>query len=194
MTEKKDKYLKLFFTTFRVSAFTFGGGFVIIPLLKRKFVDELHWINEEEMLDLTAIAQSSPGAVAVNASVIIGYHVAGLLGALISAIATVLPPLVIISVISVFYKAFRDNVVVSMAMKGMLAGVAAVIFDVVINMASALIKQKRILPLLVMVAAFTASYFFKVNVIVIILVCAFAGVMDSMIRERKRKEKSDDLS
>ena len=194
MTEKKDKYLKLFFTTFRVSAFTFGGGFVIIPLLKRKFVDELHWINEEEMLDLTAIAQSSPGAVAVNASVIIGYHVAGLLGALISAIATVLPPLVIISVISVFYKAFRDNVVVSMAMKGMLAGVAAVIFDVVINMASALIKQKRILPLLVMVAAFTASYFFKVNLIVIILVCAFAGVMDSMIRERKRKEKSDDLS
>ena len=194
MTEKKDKYLKLFFTTFRVSAFTFGGGFVIIPLLKRKFVDELHWINEEEMLDLTAIAQSSPGAVAVNASVIIGYHVAGLLGALISAIATVLPPLVIISVISVFYKAFRDNVIVSMAMKGMLAGVAAVIFDVVINMASALIKQKRILPLLVMAAAFTASYFFKVNVIVIILVCALIGVMDSVIRERKRKEKSDDLS
>lgn len=187
MTEKKDKYLKLFFTTFRVSAFTFGGGFVIIPLLKRKFVDELHWINEEEMLDLTAIAQSSPGAVAVNASVIIGYHVAGLLGALISAIATVLPPLVIISVISVFYKAFRDNVIVSMAMKGMLAGVAAVIFDVVINMASALIKQKRILPLLVMAAAFTASYFFKVNVIVIILVCAFAGVIDSMVRERKMK-------
>nr|MCR4778757.1 chromate transporter [Lachnospiraceae bacterium] len=135
MTEKKDKYLKLFFTTFRVSAFTFGGGFVIIPLLKRKFVDELHWINEEEMLDLTAIAQSSPGAVAVNSSLIIGYHVVGLLGALISAIATVLPPLVIISVISVFYKAFRDNVIVSMAMKGMLAGVAAVIFDVVINMA-----------------------------------------------------------
>ncbi len=187
MTEKKDKYLKLFFTTFRVSAFTFGGGFVIIPLLKRKFVDELHWINEEEMLDLTAIAQSSPGAVAVNASVIIGYHVAGLLGALISAIATVLPPLVIISVISVFYKAFRDNVIVSMAMKGMLAGVAAVIFDVVINMASALIKQKRILPLLVMAAAFTASYFFKVNVIVIILVCALIGVMDSVIRERKMK-------
>jgi chromate transporter len=187
VTEKKDKYLKLFFTTFRVSAFTFGGGFVIIPLLKRKFVDELHWINEEEMLDLTAIAQSSPGAVAVNASVIIGYHVAGLLGALISAIATVLPPLVIISVISVFYKAFRDNVIVSMAMKGMLAGVAAVIFDVVINMASALIKQKRILPLLVMAAAFTASYFFKVNVIVIILVCALIGVMDSVIRERKMK-------
>ncbi|MCR4779017.1 MAG: chromate transporter, partial [Lachnospiraceae bacterium] len=76
---------------------------------------------------------------------------------------------------------------VSMAMKGMLAGVAAVIFDVVINMASALIKQKRILPLLVMAAAFTASYFFKVNVIVIILVCAFAGVIDSMVREIKMK-------
>ena len=134
--EKLHKYRTLFLSTLKLSAFTFGGGFVIIPLMRKRFVEQLHWIEEQEMLDLTAIAQSSPGAIAVNASILVGYHVAGVAGALLSIIGTILPPLVIISVISMFYKAFRDNAIVSMAMTGMLAGVAAVICDVVITMGS----------------------------------------------------------
>ena len=97
MTEEKRKiYQKLFTSTFQLSACTFGGGFVIIPLMRKKFVEELHWIEEQEMLDLTAIAQSSPGAIAVNASILVGYHVAGISGALVTLIGTVLPPLIII--------------------------------------------------------------------------------------------------
>ena len=142
----KNIYKKLFFTVFKISACTFGGGFVIIPLMRRKFVEELGWIEEQEMMDLTAIAQSSPGAIAVNASILIGYHVAGFTGAMITVLGTVLPPLTIISLISLFYQAFRDNIIVNMAMAGMLAGVAAVICDVVINMIKNIIKQKRILP------------------------------------------------
>ncbi|MCR5100203.1 MAG: chromate transporter, partial [Butyrivibrio sp.] len=126
------KYRELFISTFKLSACTFGGGFVIIPLMREKFVKELGWIEEDEMMDLAAIAQSSPGAIAVNASVLVGYHVAGVIGALITAIGTVLPPLIIISVISMFYQAFRDNMIVNMVMAGMLCGVAAVIIDVVI--------------------------------------------------------------
>ena len=91
------KLLTLFLATLKISAFTFGGGFVIIPLLRRKFVEELKWIDEEEMLDLTAIAQSSPGAVAVNASILVGCRVAGLTGAVVSVLGTVIPPLFIIS-------------------------------------------------------------------------------------------------
>ena len=102
------KYKKLFFSTFQLSACTFGGGFVIIPLMRKKFVDELGWIDEDEMLDLTAIAQSSPGAIAVNASILVGYHVAGFLGAMLTVLGTILPPLIIISIISMFYRAFRD--------------------------------------------------------------------------------------
>ena len=94
--------LQLFVSTFYISAFTFGGGYVIIPLMKKKFVDELHWIDDEEMLNMAAIAQSSPGAVAVNASILVGYRVAGVVGAAISILGTVLPPLIIISVISLF--------------------------------------------------------------------------------------------
>ena len=137
------KYKKLFLSTFELSACTFGGGFVIIPLMRKKFVEDLHWIDEQEMLDMTAIAQSSPGAIAVNASILIGYRVAGVLGALITVIGTVLPPLIIISIVSMFYIAFRDNIFVSMAMTGMLAGVAAVICDVVLSMGKDVFAKKE---------------------------------------------------
>lgn len=180
-------YRKLFFSTFKLSACTFGGGFVIIPLMRKKFVDELGWIEEDEMLDLTAIAQSSPGAIAVNASILVGYHVAGVLGAMLTVLGTVLPPLIIISIISMFYQAFRDNVIVNMAMAGMLCGVAAVICDVVINMAKTILQKKRILPVLVMLGSFVATRFFSVNIIVIILACGVIGAIDTWHQGKKQK-------
>jgi chromate transporter len=180
-------YRKLFFSTFKLSACTFGGGFVIIPLMRKKFVDELGWIEDDEMLDLTAIAQSSPGAIAVNASILVGYHVAGVLGAMLTVLGTVLPPLIIISIISMFYQAFRDNVIVNMAMAGMLCGVAAVICDVVINMAKTILQKKRILPVLVMLGSFVATRFFSVNIIVIILACGVIGAIDTWHQGKKQK-------
>ena len=189
MKQDTRRYGKLFLSTFQLSACTFGGGFVIIPLMRRKFVEDLGWIGEQEMLDLTAIAQSSPGAIAVNASILVGYRVAGLGGALLTVLGTVLPPLIIISVISLFYAAFRDNVYVNMAMTGMLAGVAAVICDVVINMGRSVLRLKRVLPVLVMGGAFTAVYWFGVNIILVILVCGGVGAMDTWYREKARKER-----
>lgn len=188
----KKKYLQLFLSTFKLSACTFGGGFVIIPLMRKRFMDELGWIEEQEMLDLTAIAQSSPGSIAINASILVGYHVAGVPGALLAVLAAILPPLIIISVISLFYQAFRDNAIVSMAMKGMLCGVAAVIFDVVISMAKSVIDQKKILPLFVMFGSFIAVRFFNVNVIVIIVVCGLIGALTTIQHKklpRKVKQK-----
>lgn len=183
--EKRHKYAKLFLSTFQLSACTFGGGFVIIPLMRKKFVEQLGWIDEQEMMDLTAIAQSSPGAIAVNAAILVGYRVAGIPGALLTAAGSVLPPLIIISVISLFYKAFRDNPIVNMAMTGMLAGVAAVILDVVYTMVKSILKQKRILPVLVLAGSFVATYFFRVNIMVIIGVCALIGAGDTLYRQRK---------
>lgn len=185
----EKKYWKLFTSTFQLSACTFGGGFVIIPLMRKKFVEELGWIEEQEMLDLTAIAQSSPGAIAVNASILVGYHVAGIPGALLTVLGTVLPPLVIISVISFFYQQFRDNVIVNMAMTGMLAGVAAVICDVVINMVQSIVKQKQWLPVLVLVASFIAVHFFDVNIMIVILVCGIIGALDTWLCGRERGAK-----
>ncbi|WP_304432290.1 chromate transporter [Acutalibacter muris] len=184
MKEKLTRYRTLFLSALKLSAFTFGGGFVIIPLMRKRFVEELHWIEEQEMLDLTALAQSSPGAIAVNASILVGYHVAGVMGALLSIIGTVLPPLVIISAISMFYTAFRDNAIVGMAMTGMLAGVAAVICDVVINMGKAVFQKKRVLPVLVLLGSFIAVRFFSVNIILVIFACGVIGAMDTLYQER----------
>ena len=193
---KKDlkSYWTLFTSTFMLSAFTFGGGFVIVSLMKKRFVDKLKWIDEEEMVDMVAIAQSSPGAIAVNASILVGYRVAGFVGALISAIGTVLSPLIILTIISFFYQAFRDSIAVSAVLKGMQAGVAAVIIDVVFSLSGKIIKTKKILSTLLMAGAFIAVFFFHINVIFIILVCGLLGAIDVVYREKMRKGEEDDIS
>lgn len=193
MEKEMGRCWKLFLATFQLSACTFGGGFVIIPLMRRKFVEELGWIEEDEMMDLTAIAQSAPGAIAVNASILVGYHVAGVPGALLTVLGTVLPPLVIISVISLFYTAFRDNAVVSMAMAGMLAGVSAVICDVVISMARGIIQQRRVLPVLVMLVSFALVRFWNVNIILVILLCGVIGGADTIYQEKMGRRATHDL-
>lgn len=141
------------------------------------------------MLDLTAIAQSSPGAIAVNASILIGYRLAGIPGALLTILGTVLPPLIILSIISLFYQAFRDSQAVSAVMKGMQAGVAAVIADVVLTMGINVFREKKALPILIMFAVFIASYFFNVNIILIVVLCGLIGVIDALIGEKRRKER-----
>jgi chromate transporter len=155
--------------------------------MRKKFVEELGWIEEQEMLDLTAIAQSSPGAIAVNASILVGYHVAGIVGALVAVLGTVLPPLVIISVVSMFYQTFRNNPIVNTAMAGMLCGVAAVILDVVVSMAKTIVLQKRILYMVIMIASFVAVRFYNVNIILIIVISGFVGAIDSVYRTRRQK-------
>jgi len=192
LKSKNNIYKKLFVSSFYLSAFTFGGGFVIIPLMKKKFVDELQWIEENEMLNLAAIAQSSPGAVAVNAAILIGYRVAGILGAIITILGTVLPPFIIISVVSVFYTAFRDNLIVNAVLKGMQAGIAAVIADVVINLGGNVIKGKDIISVLIMAGAFISTFYFKINVVYIILVCGFIGAIRTLFHSNKNK-KDDNL-
>ena len=181
-------YRTLVLSSLQLSAFTFGGGYVIVPLMRRRFVEQLHWIDEEEMLDMTAIAQAAPGAMAVNAALLVGYRMAGFVGALVTMAGTILPPLLMLTVISYFYEAFRDNTVVALILKGMRAGVAAVIADVVVTMARGVARERRLLPLLLMAGAFAASYFFAVNVALILLICGAAGALDTLIR-RRREEK-----
>lgn len=175
----------LFFSTLYISAFTFGGGFVIVTFMKRKFVDELHWIDEQEMLDMAALAQSSPGAIAVNAAILVGWNVEGLLGMVVAVTGTIIPPMVILSVISFFYAAFASNVYVALVLKGMQAGVAAVILDVVCGLGGNVLKTRSAVYIALMVLAFVASFFFDVNVILIILAAAVFGVARALFQLKK---------
>ena len=191
--EKRSKVLlKLFLSTLYISAFTFGGGYVIVTLFKKKFVDEYKWINDKEMLDLVAIAQSSPGAIAVNGAIVTGYKLSGVIGAAVAGVATIIPPFIVISVISAFYEAFKNNRIVSSMLEGMQAGVGAVIASVVYDMALDIFKQKSTGSVIIMLGAFAASCFFDMNVIYIILVCVGIGIIKAVIG--KRKEKKNDLS
>ena len=185
----KPKLLrKLFYTMLYISSFTFGGGFVIVTFMKRKFVDELHWIDDQEMLDLTALAQSSPGAIAVNAAILVGWHVAGFWGMVFAVLGTIIPPMVILSVISFFYAAFATNPYVALVLKGMQSGVAAVILDVVFSLGKGVVRSKSWLYLSVMAAAFVATFFFDVNVVYVILAAAVIGIASALWEHRKEGE------
>lgn len=181
-------YGRLFKEVFLLSACTFGGGFVIISMMKKRFVDDMHWLSEEEMLDMTAIAQSSPGALGVNIAIVIGYRMKKMPGALICTLAAVLPPLMIISILSLFYNQFKDNRIIAVALQVMRAGVAAVIFDVVLNLAKNILDTKNILWISVMICAFAAAVWFKVQAAVLILICGITGFIYSR-RKEGRKEK-----
>lgn len=193
LKESKPKILRqLFMATFMLSAFTFGGGFVIVSLMKKKFVEELGWLKEDEMLDITAIAQSSPGPIPINASVILGYRMAGLAGTIVAILGTALPPMIIISLISIFYTQFRENRIIATALQVMRIGVAAVIFDVVYNLAQNVCKTKRMLYILLMIAAFFATAAFDVSAMLVILVCLGIGIMDAVISVMQKNNRGED--
>ncbi len=169
--DKKPSYIKLFIQTFLLSAFTFGGGYVIVPLMKKRFVDELGWIEEPDMLDIVALSQSSPGPIAINASILLGYRLLGFRGALVTVAGTAIPPLVVISAISFFYNAFKENTYVNLILKGMGAGVAGIILDVVIKMVKGV---KKLAAIALMSVGFILAVFFNVGVIYILI---FAGIL-----------------
>ena len=184
---KKQTLKKLFLSTLYLSAFTFGGGYVIVTLLKQKFVDELHWISEEEMMDFVAIAQSSPGPIAVNGAIVVGYQLAGAWGVVVSVLGAILPPFVILTIVSFFYTAFKDSFLIQSLLSGMRAGVSAAILSIVWDMFLGLVKGKDWVLVAVMAVTFVLNYFVHVNVVWLILGTALFGVVRTLLRQRRQK-------
>lgn len=185
MKREKKPLLTLFLTTLYISTFTFGGGFVIVSFMKKHFVEKLKWIDEEEMLDLVALAQSSPGAIAVNAAILTGWRVGGFAGMLTAVLGTIIPPITIISVISLFYAAFAANRYVALMLTGMRAGVAAIILDVAYGMGAGVARSKNIIRILLMAAAFIAAFVFDVNAVAIIITALVIGAAVAVAEARK---------
>ena len=176
MEQKKSLslYLWLFKVNFFISAFTFGGGYVVIPMIRKYFVTEKHLFSEDELMDMAAIAQSSPGAIAINLAVLAGFRSAGFSGAVLCGVSSVLPPFLILSVISTCYQVFRDLPVVAAVRKGMEAAVGARIVDIVFDMGAAVLKEKKPFFASLMPAAFAGSFLLGINVMVILLICVAA--------------------
>lgn len=179
----KKILIKLFLSTLYLSAFTFGGGYVIVTLMKKKFVDEYQWIENDEMLDLIAIAQSAPGAIAVNGAIAVGYKLAGIVGVIVAVVATVIPPFLIISIISIFYTLFRENRLIADMLEGMQAGVGAVIASVSFRMGVGIVRKNGVIGICIMLMTVVLNLYFRVNVVYIIMLCILTGIIRVRIKK-----------
>lgn len=179
------RYAWLLAVNLYISAFTFGGGYIVVPMIRRFFVEKRQYMTEEDLMDMAAIAQSTPGAIAINLSALAGYKAGGVAGALISCVAAVLPPLVILTCVSAFYSVFVSNVVIAAILKGMEAGVAALMVDLVIDMYALVLKKRSFFLSAMVPLAFIANFVLGINVVLILLVCCLVCILQVFYKNHK---------
>lgn len=187
MKQSMKLYVWLLRTNLFISAFTFGGGYIVVPMVRRFFVAKEHYFTEEDLINMAAIAQSTPGAIAINLSALAGYKVAGIAGAFISCIAAVIPPLAILTVISAFYKVFISNTIIAVILRGMEAGVAALMVDLIIDMCSLILKKRSLLLSAMIPLSFTANFVLGINVALILVFSCFLCVLQVFFKRGKDK-------
>lgn len=181
------RLLWLFKANIIISCLAVGGGYMIIPLMKKQFIDKARAFDFDELIEMYAIAQSAPGAIAVNLSAVTGYRIAGITGAVVSCIAAVLPPLIIISIVAACYQQFIHNEMINAALKGMIAAIAAIIIDVVLDMAKNVAQARERLGLFTAAAVFAAAFVFNVNAILLIILSLAAYALLFSIKARRTK-------
>ncbi len=172
-------YLKLFFTMLKIGLFTFGGGYAMIALLENEFVSKKKWIDKEEFLDLIAIAESTPGPIAINSATYIGYKISGVFGSMTATIGVCIPSFVIIYLISLFFDAFLSFTLIAAAFKGVQVCVVYLIFSAGIKMMKGLKKTPfNVIVLSVVAVALVLMSLFavKFSTIYFILICGTVGV------------------
>lgn len=177
------KLWKLFCTFFKIGAFTFGGGYAMIPLIQKEAVENNQWITDEDILEIVAIAESTPGPVAINAATFVGYRTCGFLGAACATLGVVLPSFAIILLISFVLREFQQIKAVQYAFNGIRAGVLALLFKALWTMYCK--SPKNWVAYVVMAGSFLLVAFFKVSVLWVIVGCALFGVITSKVMARR---------
>ena len=191
MKEKLKKVFQLFITFIKIGAFTFGGGYAMVPLIQRETVEKKKWINDDDILEIVAIAESTPGPIAVNSATFVGYKTAGVLGAAAATIGVVLPSFTIIYFISFVIDKFENNTAVKYAFSGVRAGVLALIIKALWTMSKK--SAKNIISFIITAFAFVFAAL-NIYVIYIIVACAVTGIVSSLIMSGREKKKNDDIS
>ena len=176
----------LFMIFFRIGAFTFGGGYAMLPAIQMEFVERRKWATNEEIIDYYAIGQCTPGIIAVNTATFIGYKRKGIIGGIVATLGMVSPSLLIISTIAAFFQHFQDIKMVQHAFGGIRVVVAALIASTVINMASQSVKNW--MGIILFVLAFFAIAILKTSPIIIIVISAIAGIIACRNMDFKEKD------
>lgn len=181
---KNNIYFQLYFTYFRIGLFTIGGGYAMLPMLRREVVEKYGWATDEEMLDYYALGQSTPGIIAINVSTFIGYKRAGILGGIFATLGMVTPSWIIIISIAKFFDAFSDNQYVISAFTGIRVVVVVLILNAVIKMGKKSIKNA--LGFVIMLAAFSALVFLSVSPVYVVITAGILGVIINTIKEARK--------
>lgn len=186
MNNKMKRAWELFLVFFKIGAFTFGGGYAMIPLIQKETVETKGWITDEDILEIVAIAESTPGPIAINSATFVGYKVCGVLGSFLATLGVVLPSFTIILAISYVLRGLQNFKAVQYAFNGIRAGVLALIIKALWSM----YKQcpKGAISYIVMAAAFIITAFFDVNVLFVIIGCAVFGLVSSLIISRRAEK------
>ena len=177
------KLWQIFITFFKIGAFTFGGGYAMIPLIQRESVEKRKWVTDEDILDIVAIAESTPGPIAINSATFVGYRAAGLLGSVAATLGGGLPRFVVILALSFVLAQFQDLQAVQYAFNGIRAGVLALLIKALWSMYTK--SPKGWAAYVVMGVSFLITALFSINVIFVILGCAVFGIVTSRIMERR---------
>ena len=180
------KLLELFWTFFKIGAFTFGGGYAMIPLIQKETVENKKWITDDDILEIIAIAESTPGPVAINSATFVGYRTAGFWGAVFATLGVVLPSFCIILAIAYLLDNFMEIKAVQYAFQGINAGVLALLFKALWNMYKK--SPKGWASYVVMGASFLLTAILKVNLFIVIIGCAIFGLVTATIAERRLKK------
>ena len=178
------KLFALFFAFLKIGAFTFGGGYAMIPLIQRETVEKQKWISDDDILEIIAIAESTPGPIAINSATFIGYRVAGFWGSFVATFGVVLPSFVIITIISYVLNEFQHLKAVTYAFNGIRAGVLALIIKSLWSMYKKM--PKNLVSYIIAALAFVAVVFLDVNVLIVIIACAIFGLTTSLAFERRQ--------
>ena len=183
MKNKWKTAWQVFATFFKIGAFTFGGGYAMIPLIQKEAVEKNGWVTDEDILEIIAIAESTPGPIAINSATFVGYRTCGVLGAACATLGVVLPSFVVVLVISYVLEQFQQIKAVQYAFNGIRAGVLALLFKALWTMYKK--SPKGWAAYVVMGGAFVVSTFFDVNLLFVIIGCAIFGLVTSRIMERR---------
>lgn len=182
---QRNSYLTLFLTFFKIGATTFGGGYAMLPIIQREVVEKHHWLENEEFVDVLAVAQSSPGAVAINSAVFIGCRLYGLPGAVVALLGSVLPSFLIILSVAAFFTRFMEHPAVHAAFLGIRPAVAALILAAVIKLGLPVIRDRRRLPH--MIIFLILSVVIGIHPVLIILL----GLAYGLLRGPKTKKERE---
>ena len=180
------KLWSLFLTFFKIGGFTFGGGYAMIPLIQKEAVEKNKWVTDDDILEIIAIAESTPGPIAINSATFVGYRTCGVLGAACATMGVVLPSFVIILLISFVLEQFQEVKAVQYAFNGIRAGVLALLFKALWGMYKK--SPKGWAAYVVMAAAFLLTAFLKINVLYVIIFCAVFGLTTALLAERRAKQ------